>query len=145
MLAWYMKQVETEYTIEFVAYGGEDSWFPGDALYIEEYPPENIVAAINIDGIGMKESKTAIAFFECPERLVGRVMDAAENYGEFVKVRWYAGDHGFFWPLGIQTLALTSSDAMDLLGKVIHTENDRPDLLDYGIIEQTATWYVIFS
>lgn len=59
--------------LEFVAYGGEDSWWPGDALYIEEYPPENIVAAINIDGIGIRDSNAAIAFFGCSEGLVGRL------------------------------------------------------------------------
>jgi aminopeptidase YwaD len=138
LLAWHLKQVETELAIEFVAYGGEDSWWPGDALYIEEYPPENIVAAINIDGIGMKSSNTAIAFFECPESLAGRVMDAAGSYGDFVTEQFYASDHCFFWPLGIPTLALTTSGAMDLVGTVIHTENDRPDLLDNRKIEQTA-------
>ncbi len=138
LLAWYLKEVETEHNIEFVAYGGEDSWFPGDALYIEEYPPENITAVINIDGIGMKESNTAIAFFECPERLVDMVMNTAKRYGNFVPEQFYESDHGFFWPLGIQTLALTTSSYMDLLGKVVHTENDRPDIVDNRKIEQTA-------
>lgn len=74
LLGDYLKQVGTRHRIEFVAYGGEDSWFPGNSLYIEEYPPTNIAAVINIDGIGMKKSKTAVAFFGCPEWLVSKVM-----------------------------------------------------------------------
>lgn len=140
LLIRYLERMETKHSIEIVAYGGEDSWFPGDALYIEEYPPDNIAAVINIDGIGMKDSKTAISFFEFHEQLAGRIMDIAQNYGEYVQEQFYASDHGFFWPLGIPTLALTTSGYMDmnLVGKVVHTENDRLDIVDTLIIKQTA-------
>ncbi|MCG8402058.1 MAG: M28 family metallopeptidase [Firmicutes bacterium] len=125
-------------SMEYVAYGGEDSWWPGDALYIEEYPPDNVAAVVNIDGVGLKEAKTAVAFFACPEGLADRVMDMAKSRGEFVAEQWYASDHGFFWPRGIPTLAFTTTGCMDLVGKVAHTENDTPDLLDNRRIEQTA-------
>ncbi|KJS13609.1 MAG: hypothetical protein VR67_03640 [Peptococcaceae bacterium BRH_c8a] len=137
LLARYLKEVETELAIELVAYGGEDSWFPGDALYIEEYPPDNLVAAINIDGIGMKDAKTMIAFFGCPEKLVNQIIDVTRDYGEYVQGSFVESDHSFFWPLGIPTLAFTSM-CMDLLGGVTHTENDTMDLLDTRKIEQTA-------
>lgn len=138
LVAWYLRQVKTELTIEFVAYGGEDSWWPGDSLYIKEYSTENIVAAINIDGIGMKKSKTALAFFAYSKLLEGRIMEAAKRHGDFVPEQFYASDYCFFWPLGILTLALTTSGAMDLVGKVIHTENDRLAIVDCQIIEQAA-------
>jgi hypothetical protein len=121
-----------------VAYGGEDSWFPGDALYTEEYPPENVAAVINIDGIGFKEKQTSITFFGCPEQLQDNVMNTAKRYGDFVTGQFYESDHGFFWPLGITTLAMTSHDLMGLLGKVTHTENDTPDILDYRKVEQAS-------
>lgn len=138
LISRYLKEVETRHNIEFVAYGGEDSWFPGDALYTQEYPPENIAAVINIDGIGFKEVQTSITFFGCPEQLQDTVMNTAKNYGDFVTGQFYESDHGFFWPLGIVTLALTSHDLMGLLGKITHTENDTPDILDYRKIEQAA-------
>lgn len=47
LLGRYLQEVETKQNIEFVAYGGEDSWFPGNSSYIEEYPPENIAAVIS--------------------------------------------------------------------------------------------------
>ena len=136
-MARHLKDVETGLAIELVAYGGEDSWFPGDALYIQEYPPDNLVAAINVDGIGMKDVNTVIAFFGCPDNLVARIMSAAKGFGEYVQGPFYESDHGFFWPLGIPTMAFTST-CMDLLGKVTHTENDTVDLLDARKIEQTA-------
>lgn len=133
-----LKEVEAKHDLEFVAYGGEDSWFPGDALYIEEYPPDNIAAVINIDGIGFKESQTSISFFACSEQFTEAVMNTAKRYGDYVTGQFYESDHGFFWPLGITTLALTSHAVMGLLGKVTHTENDTPDILDNRKIEQAA-------
>ncbi|TEB11214.1 Aminopeptidase YwaD precursor [Pelotomaculum sp. FP] len=139
LIGRYLKQVEAKHNIEFVAYGGEDSWFPGDALYTKEYPPQNIAAAINIDGIGFKETQTSITFFGCPEKLQDNIMNTAKRYGDFVSGQFYESDHGFFWPLGITTLAFTSNEVMGLLGKITHTENDTPDILDNRKIEQTAT------
>lgn len=137
LLARHLKEVETEAAIELVAYGGEDSWFPGDALYIQEYPPDNLIAAINIDGIGMKDVDNVVVFFGCPDELVSRISETAKRFGEFVQGQFYESDHGFFWPLGIPTLAFTSM-CMELLGKVTHTENDTMDLLDTRKIRQTA-------
>lgn len=137
LLSRHLKEVETEAAIELVAYGGEDSWFPGDALYSQEYPPDNLIAAINIDGIGMKDADNVVAFFGCPDELVSRISETAKRFGEFVQGQFYESDHGFFWPLGIPTLAFTSM-CMELLGKVTHTENDTIDLLDTRKIRQTS-------
>lgn len=137
LLARYLKELETKAAIELVAYGGEDSWFPGDALYIQEYPPDDIIAAINIDGIGFKDANRMAAFFGCPDELVARITETAKRFGDFVEGPFYESDHGFFWPLGIPTLAFTSM-CMELLGKVTHTEYDTMDLLDIGKIGQTA-------
>jgi aminopeptidase YwaD len=137
LLARHLKEVETKAAIELVAYGGEDSCFPGDALYIQEYPPDNLIAAINIDGIGMKDASSVVAFFGCPEQLVTRIKEIAKKFGDFVEGPFYESDHGFFWPLGIPTLAFTSM-CMELLGKVTHTENDTMDILDICKIQNTA-------
>lgn len=137
LLARHLKEVETKAAIELVAYGGEDSWFPGDALYIQEYPSNDLIAAINIDGIGMKDAENVVAFFGCPDELVSRITETAKGYGGFVQGPFYESDHGFFWPLGIPTLAFTSN-CMELLGKVTHTENDTMNLLDTRKIEQTV-------
>jgi aminopeptidase YwaD len=137
LLARKLKEAKSEAAIELVAYGGEDSWFPGDALYIQEYPPQDLALAINIDGIGMKDANTVMAIFGCSNEMVSRISDAAKGFGEFIQEPFYESDHGFFWPFGIPTLAFTSM-CMELLGKVIHTENDTMDLLDTCKIEQTT-------
>ncbi len=137
LLARNLIEVKTQAAIELVAYGGEDSWFPGDALYIKEYPPDNLIAAINIDGIGMKGVSSVVAFFGCPDELVTRITETAKEFGEFAQEPFYESDHGFFWPLGIPTLAFTSM-CVELLGKVTHTQNDTMDLLDISKIRKTA-------
>ncbi|MBP7330999.1 MAG: M28 family peptidase [Firmicutes bacterium] len=137
LLARNLREVETKAAIELVAYGGEDSWFPGDALYIQEYPPDDLIAAINIDGIGFKDANRMAAFFGCPDELVSRITETAKRFGNFIEGPFYESDHGFFWPLGIPTLAFTSM-CMELLGKVTHTVNDTMDLLDISKIGHTA-------
>lgn len=137
LLARNLKEVETKAAIELVAYGGEDSWFPGDALYVQEYPPHDLIAAINIDGIGMKDADGVVAFFGCPDELVSRIKETAGGFGKFMEGPFYESDHGFFWMLGIPTLAFTSN-CMELLGKVTHTENDTMEVLDNRKIVQTA-------
>ncbi|UNC91145.1 M28 family peptidase [Candidatus Contubernalis alkaliaceticus] len=137
LLAWQLRKLKTKAAVELVAFGGEDSWFPGDALYIQEFPPDDLAAAINIDGVGAVNASTTMAIFGCSDELTARISQTAKAYGDFVQGPFYESDHGFFWPLRIPTLAFTSM-CMELLGRVTHTENDTIDLLDTRKIEQTA-------
>jgi Iap family predicted aminopeptidase len=66
LLARSLKEIPMENSLELVAFGGEDSWYPGDALYIKEYPPDDVIAAINIDGIGLKNCNTTLAALLVP-------------------------------------------------------------------------------
>ena len=138
LLAWQLRKLKTKVSVELVAFGGEDSWFPGDALYIQGFPPDDLAAAINIDGVGAKNASTMMAIFGCSDELTARISETAKEYGDFVQGLFYESDHGFFWPLGIPTLAFTSMCSNELLGRVIHTKNDTIDLLDTRKIEQTA-------
>ena len=137
-LAKHLKELEIKYALELVAFGGEDSWFPGDALYPGEYPPDNLVVAINLDGIGLKDVPTMMAVFGCSEKLVSRINKTAKQFGEYVQNQFYESNHGFFWPLGIPTLAFTSMESLESLGKVAHTKHDTPEVLDISLIEQTV-------
>ena len=137
-LAEHLKELDLKYALELVAFGGEDSWFPGDALYTREYPPDNLEATINLDGLGLKDVPTMMAVFNCPEELVSRINKTTNNFGEYVQEHFYESNHGFFWPLGIPTLAFTSMESLESLGKVAHTKHDTPEVLDISLIEQTV-------
>jgi aminopeptidase YwaD len=138
LAAWYLKEVQTELELEFVAFGGKDSWWPGDALYIEKFPPKNVVAVINIDGIGIKDLSTAIAFYKFPDPLMAEVLSVAGQIGDYVIEQSSGGNHDLFWPMGVPTLALATSSEINLAGQLLNTENDTLEFLDNQKIEQTA-------
>jgi len=137
LLARRLKPIRPDLSIELVAFGGEDSWYPGDALYMRDFTADNVIAAINIDGIGMQGTNSTIALFNWPEAQEKQIMDLAGS--GFVSEPFYESDHGFFWPLGIPTAALTTSAYMvNLLGTIVHTENDIPAIVDEQTIQQAA-------
>ncbi|MGE5380778.1 MAG: M28 family peptidase [Methylocystaceae bacterium] len=136
-LARLLKTVPLKLTVEMVAFGGEDSWYPGDASYMKGFKAEDIVAAINIDGCGYPGSNTNLAFFNWPEEQEKQIFDRAGS--GYVKEPFYESDHGFFWTLGIPTLAITTSDYMrNLLGTIVHTKDDTPAVVDTLLVEQVS-------
>ncbi len=122
---------DLQHSVEFVFFGGEDSWFPGDMKYITERPPVDVSACINFDGVGISDHRVAVSLLSCSPEIEAKVYDAANGVCDFAKEVFYASDHGFFWPLGIPTMALTSSDMMDFLGVITHTANDNVGIIDY--------------
>lgn len=139
LLARRLQEAAPDLSLEFVAFGGEDSWYPGDASFMQGFQAEEYAAAINLDGLGLKGSKTAVAFFNWPEDQITRFMDmAGEN---FVTEPFYESDHGFFWTRGIPTIAMTTSDYMrNLLGTIVHTEFDLPEVVDPAKVEEAASF-----
>ena len=135
LLARNLREVETKAAIELVS-GGEGQLVSRGPLHTG-VSADDLIAAINIDGIGFKDANRMAAFFGCPDELVSRITETAKRFGNFIEGPFYESDHGFFWPLGIPTLAFTSM-CMELLGKVTHTVNDTMDLLDISKIGHTA-------
>lgn len=125
--------------MEFVAFGGEDSWYPLDADYARRnaaYLPA-IAAVINIDGIGIRGYGDAVSCLGCPEPLSQAVADVAlRRPGMAVMEPWYAGDHSLFWRSGIPAIALTSAGATGYTA--LHTESDTLDRLDEARLAATV-------
>lgn len=136
-----LAQAYPELPVELVAFGGEDSWFPGDM----GYPDRNreyfsrIFLAVNFDAVGLKDADSTACYLSCPDDLIGKFEAIRQQEKNFVRIDpWYQGDHGVFWPAGIPSIAFVSHGGLDLTDIVIHTALDVPALIDPDKVCQVA-------
>jgi aminopeptidase YwaD len=130
--------------IEFLAFNGEDYYSnAGEIAYLERFQHEfrNIFMNVNCDGVGLKGSQVGVAYMECPDALISLCERARGGFGRIEVIDpWYQGDHMLFVMKQVPALAVTSRAIFPLVDTVIHTRNDRLDLLDPDSILQTATY-----
>jgi aminopeptidase YwaD len=94
-----LKDKNLPFDIELVAFNGEEYYALGEMLYTEKNLQnfENMIAAINFDGIGHYSSTSNIAFFECSEQFVDTSLALKEKYPGIIRVDpWPSSDHTFF-------------------------------------------------
>lgn len=124
--------------VELVAFNGEDYFsVPGQMAYLNTYQSEfsHIKLAANCDGVGLKSSQTGISPLACPDNYVDRIELSMQSFKDFETLPpWYQGDHMLFASAQVPTLAMTSTGIFELVDTVIHTDNDRPDLIDPKLI-----------
>ena len=100
-----------------------------------------MLAAINIDGVGIKDSPTSVALLKCPDHLSKEARDIMASYPRLIEVEpYYEGNHSLFWPQGIPSIALSSQEAHSLLDVVIHTSHDALEWVDVDEV-LTASGY----
>ncbi|MFW6265126.1 MAG: M28 family peptidase, partial [Bacillota bacterium] len=142
LLSKLIKADMINYCLELLLLNGEDYYStPGQMVYLEESIIEdnNIFLAINCDGIGLKDSKTALAVMELEaekELLVREILGEKENL-ELIEP-WVQGDHMLFVMNQIPVVTLTSKDIFRIIDSVIHTEKDTLDLVDYNRVEEVV-------
>ena len=85
---------EYPFKIEFAILNGEDYYStPGETAHMGGLTPEYSMA-VNVDGIGLKDSATSVSFYECPESLENRIMACAGQIGGIERIEpWPIGDH----------------------------------------------------
>jgi aminopeptidase YwaD len=141
-LAQALEGLTLELDLELVAFNGEDYYsMPGQMKYLENYANEfpRIAMAINIDGVGLRDKRTTVAFFECAEPLVQEVQGILLRHPNMVQTEpWSQGDHMLFSMQRIPSLALTSQGIESLLDSVIHTDSDRVNILSPGNIAEAV-------
>jgi aminopeptidase YwaD len=127
------------FAVEWIAFNGEDYYSAaGQVLYLDARGSEfeNIALAINMDGIGWRESRNSIAFFNCPREFENAV---TTNLSEIARVGpWYQGDHSLFAMQGIPCLAFSSEGAEVLIDTVIHTQDDTPAIVNVSLVAQVV-------
>ena len=121
--------------LKLLLLNGEDYYStPGQLNYMEEYLNDNesIFLVINCDGVGMKDSPTAISFMELnreKEELVKGM--ALKRDGIDVIEPWVQGDHMLFVMNGIPAITFTSKEILKLIDVIAHTEKDSLDIIDH--------------
>lgn len=143
LAAMLKDRVPTDVGIELVAFNGEDYFsVPGQIAYLDAYGSnfEQINLAINCDGLGLSKSKTGISFLECPAQYVASIEAIIkQRFPTLEKLPpWYQGDHMLFAAVQTPTLAITSTEIFQLLDDVIHTKNDKLNLIDPTLIYEAC-------
>lgn len=130
-----IKPEMTDYCLELLLLNGEDYYStPGQIKYMKEYlnQENNIDLAINCDGLGLKNSKTAVSIMGVPEEkemIINQLIEGRKNF-EIIDP-WVEGDHMLFQMNNIAAIALTSKNIFELIDNIIHTEKDKIELVDY--------------
>lgn len=130
LAARMLKDYNGSRQIEIVALNGEDYYaVPGQMKYIEENIDcfSRIMFNLNIDGLGYFEGDTAYSFYNLPEELQQKAVEAFGSYPGLCRgPEWPQGDHSIFVQYGRPAIAFTSkwfTDNMDSQD-VTHTEKD---------------------
>jgi len=130
------KLIDTEklnVDLEFIAFGSEDNYYPGDLEYFsknQEYM-KNVCLAVNIDGIAMKGQNNAMAFLGENEEVKGKIFSFKDKFEKIEIIEpYFEGDQSFFFFRGIPTISFTSKEIFQYIDKIIHTEKDTFDKVD---------------
>jgi aminopeptidase YwaD len=100
---------------------------------------DTIALGMNLDGMGLKDSATAVSTYECPDDIEAVVGDAlARHAGMERGAPWPQSDHSIFIQNGVPALAITSADFEWLSSEIAHTEKDVPELVDPSKIVESA-------
>ena len=151
LLAELLKDYDGDRILEIVAFNGEDYYaVPGQMDYIMKNQDhfENIVLNINIDGVGYKEGKTALSFFNLPETTKVICNDLlAEFNGTTEGIQWSQGDHSIFIQYGCPAIAVSSQWFIEHIDnqEITHTPKDNIDIVDCRkVIEiaQALNWFL---
>jgi len=137
-VAVLIKDEKYNHAIEFVPFNGEESPEVSGQLAYMSYLEKNnfkIKSVINIDGVGHIASKNAFSFFNFDENAKNKII--AEN-GLLEGEQWYSGDHGIFAFQGIPCIAITASNMFTDLIKIIHTKNDKMELVDLSLLKMLS-------
>ena len=134
--------------VEFVPFNGEEYFgVSGQLAYLAylngtrppagrqaEQRPVDLV--INIDGVGLRGSTTALSSYNAPEPDILELPGGGGHLSQ--GEAWVAGDHSMFAFGGTPCLALTSSTIMTDGIKLTHTSADTSDQIDIELLEVTA-------
>ena len=142
LLSRLLAKYDGETVIELIAFNGEDNYSaPGQLTYINTYGGTfpAIRLAINLDGLGYHEGKTAFSLYECPKELEKIVKDTLAEHDEFVQGdQWYQSDHSIFIQSGVPAMAITTDQFAEAWSRIAHTELDTPEIVDIAKLVRAA-------
>ena len=120
--------------LEFVFFNGEDHYAaPGEVVYVAGCGGEfgRIALLVNVDGVGLRDAPTTVAFFNCPDAWTDATRGLMSYRPNLVETEpWPQGDHSIFAMQDVPCIALTSGGIHNLIDSLIHSPGDtldRPD------------------
>ena len=122
-LAGCLSQTPHRYSLEWVAFSGEEVYGLGDMEYARRTGDgfDRIAAAINFDGVGPRIAANSIATFSASGPFEKLVDHLKAKYPGVAKVDpWPASDHYIFYSHGVPSIALSSVGVRD----IYHTPAD---------------------
>lgn len=141
---------ELSHEIIFVAINGEDHYaYPGEKVLLESLADSDstapVTCAINIDGLGFKDTKVGLSHYEYPDELIQKLQSTITNKDSVeMMLPWPQGDHMIFALAGIPAIAITSSPLDTYFVECHHTRFDTSDTVDYQRIIDGVDWFMDF-
>jgi aminopeptidase YwaD len=150
LLADLLKKYKGTYNIELIAFNGEDYYaVPGQMNYIKLNQADfgKIKLDINIDGAGIKNSKTDISFYNVPVDIQTAAESVMDNYKNMkTGAQWPQGDHSIFVQYGIPAIAVSSSWLIENMEShdITHTPKDNLSIVDTSAVCKAALFIAEF-
>ena len=142
LLAEMLRQYHGQLGVEIIVFNGEDNYgAAGELDYLRRYGEQldKVTMALNIDGAGYVEGKTAYSFYGCSEDLIE---NARTVFGGFDGItpgpEWFQGDHMVMAQNGVPAIAFTSELLGKLMADITHTPKDTPDKVDCAKLVELA-------
>jgi aminopeptidase YwaD len=104
--------------LEFIAFNGHENGGVGCAEYIRRQEGElgQILAAINIDGVGQTLGANSLAMFASSESFQNQVAEVCKGFPGVARVDpWYESDHTAFCVRGVPSIAISSRGAANVM------------------------------
>jgi len=110
-LAERFSEREIHASLEWIAFNGEEAGGLGDVAYLQQREAEfgQILAAINMDGVGSYLGATSVTGLACSSAIQEAVQALVrEHPGATWIDPWYESNHSTFWPRGVPSLAIST-------------------------------------
>lgn len=137
-LAQTLTRQDWPFDLEFIAFNGEEALPIGDDEYLRRLGSEldQILIALNMDGVGPYLGATSIAVFSASCDFETQIARMIEHYPDVVQVEpWPESNHSTFSFRGVPSLALSSVGARNLA----HTPFDRLEIISPQRMLEAAT------
>jgi aminopeptidase YwaD len=134
LLAELLADYSGDLGIEIVALNGEDYYSnPGEQQYLAinagKFDP--ILLGINVDGAGYCRGKIAYSLYDCAPEASRMIREVFSPHKDMMEGEpWYQGDHVLFLMNHRPAVAITSELVGELMAEIIHTPQDRPEIVD---------------
>jgi aminopeptidase YwaD len=128
--------------VELLLVNGEDHYAaPGELDWLAAHGDhlDRVMLAINIDGAGYREGRTAFSTYNIDPATEDLIEQALDPRASVISgPAWYQSDHAIFAMRGRPALAFTTELVEEMLETLFHAPDDTPDQVDPGLVVDLA-------